>query len=842
MNNFNFSDFLNEFSGFLETILTAPGHLIITGDFNIHIDDIQDNNSQKFLDLITSFGLINHVNQPTHDRGHILDLMLTREADPCISAVNVDFSLPSDHAAIHAITRTKKPASSKSTMHHRNLKALNVSALKDTLKPAFDSFTTIADINTMANYYREVVQKTLDELAPVQMKSMVNKPRPQWFTVDLIHERQKLRSLERQWLKSGLSIHKQLFVAARSDYKTLIDNTKSKYFQAKIADTNDDKQLFKIVDEISGSKKIVANVIPDSDISLLPELFADFFENKIVQIRSNLENSIVDSVVVNNNSDDALPVQIALNSFHNVTVEEVIKIVRSMNSKSCALDPVPTSLVKDCLEIWAPVLTLIVNNSFQSGVFPEECKSAIVRPLIKKPDLDRNVLKNYRPVSNCSFLDKFLEKCAFKQLNQYFSCNSLYGNFQSAYREGHGTETALLKVHNDIMLALDNRLDVVLVMLDLSAAFDTIDHTILIDRLQTRFQIGGKALSWIRSFLCGRSQRVSVGGSIVSKARTLKFGVPQGSVLGPVLFSLYVTPLEDIIVKHQCQTVIFADDTQLYITCKNSNSISILESCIDEIRKWMRINFLALNDTKTEVICFSSRYVRSLNQSSITHVRIGEVDIGMTSVVRNLGVMFDNKGTMSQHVVNICKSASYSLWRISKIRHLLDMKSTEKLVHAFVTCRLDYCNSVLFGIPDYQLRKIQNIQNSAARLVCRFRLRDTKHVTPILKSLHWLPVKVRIQFKLLCIVFKCIYLASSPLYLKELIVINSRNYMSLRSDTGVTLKRPLPSKTKSYGDRAFLISAPSLWNALPTALRSITNFENFKTKLKTHLFGLYYNS
>ena len=164
-----------------------------------------------------------------------------------------------------------------------------------------------------------------------------------------------------------------------------------------------------------------------------------------------------------------------------------MKIVRSMNSKSCTLDPVPINLVKDCFEIWAPVLSVIVNNSFQSGVFQEEYKSAIVRPLIKKPDLDR-------PVSNFSFLDKFLEKCAFKRLNQYFSCNSLYGNFQSAYREGHGTETAILNVHNDIMLALDNRLNVVLVMLDLSAAFDTIDHTILIDRLQTRFQIGGKAL------------------------------------------------------------------------------------------------------------------------------------------------------------------------------------------------------------------------------------------------------------------------------------------------------------------------------------------------------------
>ena len=326
----------------------------------------------------------------------------------------------------------------------------------------------------------------------------------------------------------------------------------------------------------------------------------------------------------------------------------------------------------------------------------------------------------------------------------------------------------------------------------------------------------------------------------MSKAQPLLFGVPQGSVLGPVLFSLYVAPLEDIIAKHGCQTVIFADDTQLYVTCNSSNSVTSIESCVDEIRGWMRENFLALNDSKTEVIHFKSKFCKSRSHLQSTNVRVGDVSISSSSVVRNLGVLFDCNATMANHVANVCKNASYSLWRISKIRHLLDRKNTEKLVHAFISSRIDYCNSLLFGIPDYQIRKLQVIQNSAARLVCKLSKRDKQHITPILASLHWLPVTLRVQFKLLCIVFKCINLERAPLYLKDLIIVNNHNSRSLRSNAAVTLRRPAPPNTKTYGDRAFIVTAPSLWNALPVFLRLLTDFDKFKSQLKTYLFTNYY--
>ena len=227
-----------------------------------------------------------------------------------------------------------------------------------------------------------------------------------------------------------------------------------------------------------------------------------------------------------------------LSYFEPVSVQFVKRLISKMSSKSSALDPMPTKLLKKCLQQVVPVITRIINSSLESGKFPDSCKSAIVRPLLKKQGLDINILRNYRPISNLPYIAKLIEKTVLVQVNSYLCQNNLYAKCQSAYRVGHSTETALLRVQNDVLRALDIQNDVIIVLLDLSSAFDTIDHDILLHRLRCRFKIDGVVLEWIRSYLRGRTQRVCVG-SVVSEAQFLDCGVPQGSVLGPVLFSLY---------------------------------------------------------------------------------------------------------------------------------------------------------------------------------------------------------------------------------------------------------------------------------------------------------------
>ncbi|KAK3708823.1 hypothetical protein QZH41_007175 [Actinostola sp. cb2023] len=236
-------------------------------------------------------------------------------------------------------------------------------------------------------------------------------------------------------------------------------------------------------------------------------------------------------------------------NFDDVSEDLVSRTICKSASKSCALDPVPTTLLKDSLGVLLPTITHLINLSLKQGVYPDLFKKALIRPALKKPNLDPEEFSNYRPVANLSFPSKTLERIVAAQLNDYLEHNNLLPKMQSAYRPRHSTETAILRVFNDIQRSIDNRLEVVLVRLDLSSAFDTLDHEILIDRLQHRYGIDDIALRWFKFYLSGRSQAVMIN-NITSDVRQLPYGVPQGSVLGPVLFSLYFAPLEEVIHAH----------------------------------------------------------------------------------------------------------------------------------------------------------------------------------------------------------------------------------------------------------------------------------------------------
>jgi hypothetical protein len=317
----------------------------------------------------------------------------------------------------------------------------------------------------------------------------------------------------------------------------------------------------------------------------------------------------------------------------------------------------------------------------------------------------------------------------------------------------------------------------------------------------------------------------------------LQFGVPQGSVLGPILFTMYTGPISDIIKAHGLNHHMYADDTQLCIFFDVDgvdNAVARIEACAAEIRSWMRTNMLKLNDSKTEAVFITRKgtYIPATSKS----VAIGDSSVESVKRARNLGVLFDDCMSMEPQISAMCSSGHFHLRNIGAIRKYLTVESAECLVHAFITSRLYNSNALLYGVPKVQIARLQRIQNLAARIVTRTPKYD--HITPVLKSLHWLPVVYRIQYKLLLLTFKALH-GLAPSYIAELIVRYAPE-RQLRSASQHLLVVP-KARYSTAGDRAFVRAAPVLWNSLPLNLRTCTGLNSYKRQLKTYLFGLAFN-
>ena len=416
--------------------------------------------------------------------------------------------------------------------------------------------------------------------------------------------------------------------------------------------------------------------------------------------------------------------------------------------------------------------------------------------------------------------------------------HSLLSPNQSSYRPAHSTETALLKVTNDILTALDRGDITFLTLLDLSAAFDTIDHTLLFQILSHRYGITGTALRWFQSYLTHRTQSVNIQ-NVTSSPASLIFGVPQGSVLGPILFIMYTQPLHSLILTHSVLDQSFADDTQIYTSCKPrqaTETIQNLQSCISDIKDWMTDHRLKLNDDKTEALLFHTSHSFTTLPKP-TSLQICSSTIPFSQSARNLGFILSDRMTVDSHISHICNSAYASLRQISSIRHNLTIQATKTLICSLVLSRLDYCNSLLIGAPKEQIKRLQKVQNTAARLTLKIRKYD--HITPALKQLHWLPIEARIIYKV-CLHCHNFIHNDPPAYFSELLSIYTPSRSLRSSQDHFTLVVPRV-RTVTYGERAFSSAAPRHWNDLPYDLRQQQSTQAFKRALKTHLFNKYYN-
>ena len=503
-----------------------------------------------------------------------------------------------------------------------------------------------------------------------------------------------------------------------------------------------------------------------------------------------------------------------------------MSIVKSNGIKCSPEDPVPASLLSSSIDTFAPFWLEIVNLSLQVGSM-EGMVNAVVLPLIKDLSslVDTDQYKNYRPVSNLVFIGKLIERVVQIRLNQHLLTNDLVSEKNYAYEKKHSTELLLLKVVDDLYKSFDNNLPSVVILLDLSAAFDTVDHAKLLHILKYEIGIDGTALKWFESFLVGRTQTVKIGDEY-SEIMELLYGVAQGSVLGPPLFKIYIRSLYKYMEPTKFTIEGFADDHQLikqFLICIQQKALGEdIQNLLSHIAVWMNEYFLCLNQGKTKILVIAPP---SIQPEIIIHgVFIQNVCIRFVKSAKNLGVMLDNELSFECQINKVVKGCYATIKQLSQIKGFLTSEQLNQLVASDIFSQIDYCNALYYGINANLIMKLQRVQNCAARLVSKFKIPSAK-MDKVLLDLHWLKVKFRSVYKILLIVHNCLH-HTAP---KEILS------MLHFGESARTLKLQETRYENKYGVRAFSHVAPKLWNLLPKNIRDVSDTDRFKTLLKSFL-------
>ena len=505
--NFPFSTFFDEFTDLLDSQALSLGNLIILGDFNVNWGDNSTAHSRP-SDLLMQHDMQQLVNTRTHTSGYVIDLVITRHPHSLIlSTATANFIL--DHCAIHCQLDLEKPKHISRQVTYRKIKTIDQVKFKQDII-ASSLFSNPVD--PLIDQYNNILRVLLDTHAPTKTCSIIVKPMVPWYNEDIASAKRRRRQLERRWRLTSLQVDRDIYKAQRELVKVKFKNHKANYYSDKIRDCGgDQKALFQVINNLMHRQ--TTPVFPSfPNATAMVDSFSDFFREKIIKIRDNI--SLHTEPYADPHVEDCEFHQVPLTAFTIASNQEVTKIIKSSPMKTCALDPIPSAMVKEHIDVLVKPIAAIINRSLTSGHFQDCLKKALITQVLKKQSLDKNNLNNFRPIYNLSFVSKVAEKVVVARFNAHLTEYGLRDDFQSAYTSFHSVETALLKVHNDIMIAIDNKRVVLLVLLDLSAAFDTEDHNILLHRLHFQFGVQETAINWFKSYLHNRTQSAHISGNL----------------------------------------------------------------------------------------------------------------------------------------------------------------------------------------------------------------------------------------------------------------------------------------------------------------------------------------
>lgn len=820
----------------LAEILISSDNVFCLGDFNLNYLNKSTVEFKYLETLLESFSLTQIIKKPTRvtqESSTLIDYILVNKPNIILRSNVVNMAQFSDHHLIYClvdmpVVRNNNPKS----IIVRDMKNINLEIFEmDARNIDWYRVEEFESIDDKVSFLNAKILQLFNFHAPERKIRITKKLNP-WITPNIKHM-MKLRDKALSEYRSSLrDIHltriqtegKWAYYKEMRNFVTAsIRREKQAYIQNVLNQNHKNSQiLWQTLNKLNVHKKYCNDEIPDE--LKVPDTINQYFINSVSKTSADPAN--ID--FFNNNIYSEVNSTMEL---HTVTTAEVVNIILRIKTNAKGIDEISSEMLKMCITYCAEcadAVTYIINFALKENVMPACWKHALVIPVPKKDKV--SVLNDLRPISILPVLSKVIERIVYFQLKKHVDVHNILPSRQSGFRPGFSTTTALLDLTDDMLRAVDDAKVTVTVMLDYSKAFDCLDHKLLLAKLKY-YGISVNALGWFETYLRHRQQQVQVtvsGSKISSDILQITRGVPQGSILGPLLFVIYTADIHHIVHSNMH---LYADDCQLYESFNfetRQTAINKINVDLNEIHNWSVKNALSLNPLKTTVIMTGTEQQRKkINIENM--LLLDNISLAVKDNCKNLGLIFDKNLSFSQHVTKLIQSAYGRLKSVYKYKFVLSTPIKLKLVESLVLSLFDYCD-VVYGpcLSIYDQNRIQQVQNSCMRFAANVNRRD--HITPYLQHHNWTKMNIRRDIHYCCLIHKIIQ-TSKPPYLKSKLVFGDDTFDRVRRDNYFM---HIPRHSTSSFKGSYSYRASYIYNSLPMSIKGISNFGRFKSKLKEH--------
>ena len=832
-----------EFVNFLDNLLQNLGkenkQIFLMGDFNLNLLNYENHSdTNDFINTMVSHYLLPYILHPTRVTDHsstVIDNIFSNTTEFDTKSGNILCDI-SDHFPQFLIVYRACPDYKSCSLSKHDFSNFDENQFVNDYSELDLTILNDDDVSVDDKFgaYYEKLSNLVEKHVPSKKMTrreikLQSKP---WINSEIIRLIKYRNKLKRRMIRRRTIENEYLYKRFRNRIANEIKASKKRYYHQFFSEHSGNmKMLWSGIRSIINIKKTalsgISQLVVDGNKITDPKEIASSLNKYFVSVPEQVDKDIPRT---NKSPMDYLN-HCVQNSFFLSPADpkEIESIILSFsNKKSVGPYSIPVRLLKTLACEISESFSLIVNDSFSTGNYPEKLKVGRVIALHKKGSTDNP--SNYRPISLLSIFSKIFGKLMHKRLNDFLETNNVLHNLQFGFRKKHSTAHALISLTEKIKQTIDNGNLACGVFIDLKKAFDTVNHTILLKKLE-HYGIRGVPLQWFKSYLTDRKQYVSVCGNI-SETLQIKCGVPQGSVLGPLLFLLYINDLAK--VSEKLTFFLFADDTNIYYESSNISDIQkTVNKELNKVRKWLEANRLALNIDKTNFVIFHSP--KNLYNDQIT-IKFGGKKVSQETCVKFLGVLLDSSLSWKPHITELTKKLSRTVGLFCKIRHYAPLETLKMLYHGIFFPFISYGIQV-WGLtyPTY-LEKVFILQKKIIKCMTFNDIRTPS--SPLFHQLELLKLDDINNLEIASFVYECIN-GLVPQYFENFFTsLSSKHSLGTRQSKkgNLFLER---QNTVQYGIRSIHYSGAKLWNSVPPEIRLLSTTKKFRSELKVYFIKFY---